>query len=130
MIRELLSCIKRRPLLEHFAGCSTVQRGIAATSSAWVKKMPDRPPPVNEDDFTEAFLKGSGPGGQKIVGLYQLDLMLVIMLDPKLITKLTEQNLICCTIKTHSHRPGPQSSSHTLSHTESENCETGAGRKG
>ena len=107
-----------------------MQRGIAATSSAWVKKMPDRPPPVNEDDFTEAFLKGSGPGGQKIVGLYQLDLMLVITLDPKLITKLTEQNLICCTIKTYSYRPGPQSSSHTLSHTESENCQTDAGRKG
>jgi hypothetical protein len=30
--------------------------------------MPPRPPPVNEDDITEAFLKGSGPGGQKIVG--------------------------------------------------------------
>jgi hypothetical protein len=82
MIRELLACIKRRPLLEHLAGSSTVQRGIVATSSAWVKKMPDRPPPVNEDDFTEAFLKGSGPGGQKIVGPYQLDLMLVIMLGP------------------------------------------------
>jgi len=107
-----------------------VQRGIAATSSVWVKKMPDRPPPVNEDDFTEAFLKGSGPGGQKIVGLYQLDLMPVMMLDHKLITKLTEQNLVCCAIKTHSHRPGPQSSSHTLSHTESENCQTDAGRKG
>jgi hypothetical protein len=130
MIRELLSCIKRRPLLEHLAGSSTAQRGIAATSSSWVKKMPDRPPPVNEDDFTEAFLKGSGPGGQKIVGLYQMDLMLVIMLDHKLITEPTEQNLICCTIKTHSHRLGPQSSSYTLSHTESENCETDAGRKG
>jgi hypothetical protein len=131
MIRELLSCIKRRPLLEHLAGSSTVQRGIAATSSAWgVKKMPDRPPPVNEDDFTEAFLKGSGPGGQKIVGLYQLDLIPVNNAGPKLITQPTEQNLICCTIETHSHRPGPQSSSHTLSHTESENCETDAGRKG
>ncbi|PBP23895.1 hypothetical protein BUE80_DR005273 [Diplocarpon rosae] len=33
---------------------------------AWAKKMPDRPKPVDESDFTEAFLKGSGPGGQKI----------------------------------------------------------------
>lgn len=28
--------------------------------------MPDRPPLLDEDEFTEAFLKGSGPGGQKI----------------------------------------------------------------
>ncbi|KAE9374483.1 hypothetical protein N431DRAFT_464726 [Stipitochalara longipes BDJ] len=28
--------------------------------------MPDRPPLVHEDEFTESFLKGSGPGGQKI----------------------------------------------------------------
>ncbi|CAL3965974.1 unnamed protein product [Diplocarpon coronariae] len=28
--------------------------------------MPDRPQPVDETEFTEAFLKGSGPGGQKI----------------------------------------------------------------
>jgi hypothetical protein len=43
------------------------QRGIAASPVAWARKMPDRPPPVNEAEFTEAFLKGSGPGGQKIV---------------------------------------------------------------
>lgn len=29
--------------------------------------MPDRPGPVDEKEFSEAFLKGSGPGGQKIV---------------------------------------------------------------
>ncbi|KHJ36305.1 putative peptidyl-trna hydrolase domain-containing protein [Erysiphe necator] len=28
--------------------------------------MPDRPGPVDEKEFSEAFLKGSGPGGQKI----------------------------------------------------------------
>jgi len=28
--------------------------------------MPDRPPLLNKAEFTEAFLKGSGPGGQKI----------------------------------------------------------------
>jgi hypothetical protein len=39
------------------------------TSCLWfAKQMPPRPPPVNEDDIMEAFLKGSGPGGQKIVG--------------------------------------------------------------
>jgi hypothetical protein len=43
------------------------KRSIAATNPVWLKKMPDRPPPVSEDEFTESFLKGSGPGGQKIV---------------------------------------------------------------
>ncbi|RAL62312.1 hypothetical protein DID88_004878 [Monilinia fructigena] len=28
--------------------------------------MPDRPAPIDEADFTEVFLHGSGPGGQKI----------------------------------------------------------------
>lgn len=29
--------------------------------------MPPRPGPVDESEFTEVFLHGSGPGGQKIV---------------------------------------------------------------
>lgn len=44
-----------------------VRRSIATTSLRQVKKMPDRPGPIAEEEFTESFLKGSGPGGQKIV---------------------------------------------------------------
>jgi hypothetical protein len=43
------------------------KRSIAASTSPWQKKMPDRPKPLDEEEFTESFLKGSGPGGQKIV---------------------------------------------------------------
>jgi len=43
------------------------RRGFIASASSWKKKMPDRPAFVPESDLTEAFLKGSGPGGQKIV---------------------------------------------------------------
>ncbi|TQS37562.1 hypothetical protein Golomagni_01957 [Golovinomyces magnicellulatus] len=43
-----------------------IQRPISHTSFCGKKKMPDRPPPIDEDEFTEVFLKGSGPGGQKI----------------------------------------------------------------
>ncbi|KAI0998971.1 hypothetical protein K3495_g9226 [Podosphaera aphanis] len=39
---------------------------LATSARRGVKKMPDRPPPVAEAAFTEVFLKGSGPGGQKI----------------------------------------------------------------
>jgi len=42
-------------------------RNITTTPMRNVKKMPDRPAPISEDEFTESFLKGSGPGGQKIV---------------------------------------------------------------
>lgn len=38
--------------------------GVSAAAAA--KQMPPRPT-VNEEDIEEAFLKGSGPGGQKIV---------------------------------------------------------------
>lgn len=31
------------------------------------KQMPPRPKPPPEDEIEESFLKGSGPGGQKIV---------------------------------------------------------------
>jgi protein subunit release factor B len=44
-----------------------LRRNLSATPAQWKKKMPDRPKPPPEGEFTEAFLHGSGPGGQKIV---------------------------------------------------------------
>ncbi|RKF59234.1 putative peptide chain release factor-like protein, mitochondrial [Erysiphe neolycopersici] len=43
-----------------------LRRQFSRTSIFRKKKMPDRPPPIDENEFSEAFLKGSGPGGQKI----------------------------------------------------------------
>ena len=37
-----------------------------STTTHNVKQMPPRPK-IPEEDLQEAFLKGSGPGGQKIV---------------------------------------------------------------
>lgn len=48
---------------------ATQQRSITSTSPSWSRKMPDRPKLVDEDQFTEVFLCGSGPGGQKIVAM-------------------------------------------------------------
>lgn len=70
MIRGRLSCIARRSIHENILGCRPKSRGISASSSSWAKKMPDRPQPLDESEFTEAFLKGSGPGGQKIVSIF------------------------------------------------------------
>jgi hypothetical protein len=66
MLRGFIPSFRRNQHLENVVSLIG-KRGIAASTSKWAKKMPDRPPLVDESEFTEAFLKGSGPGGQKIV---------------------------------------------------------------
>lgn len=70
MLRKLL-LRARVPSAE--SGLLSLQwrRGISASAITCAKKMPDRPAPPSEDEFTESFLKGTGPGGQKIVCLCQ-----------------------------------------------------------
>jgi hypothetical protein len=68
MIRQLLPSIRCIGTIGNALISSIAKRGFVATNPIWAKKMPDRPPPVNDDEFTESYLKGSGPGGQKIVG--------------------------------------------------------------
>ena len=67
MFHRLISGARRRAVAGHASKNSLPARGIAVSPAAWARKMPDRPPLVHEDEFTESFLKGSGPGGQKIV---------------------------------------------------------------
>jgi len=67
MIRGAFASIRGRKFLENAVWGLMARRRIASSTSVWAKKMPDRPPPISEDEFTESFLKGSGPGGQKIV---------------------------------------------------------------
>lgn len=54
-----------------------IKRNICSTTPLWKKKMPDRPAPIDEADFTEVFLHGSGPGGQKIVSQSFIQLLSV-----------------------------------------------------
>lgn len=42
-------------------------RSFSATQSASIRQMPLRPKPPPDSEIEESFLKGSGPGGQKIV---------------------------------------------------------------
>ena len=72
MIQRILPVIRESLRLEHGLKAWISKRGIAASTPRCAKKMPDRPTPLNEEDFTESFLKGSGPGGQKIVSESQL----------------------------------------------------------
>jgi hypothetical protein len=66
MLRGFLSNVRGNQYLEVVLS-SIGKRSFAASSSPWKKKMPDRPPLVDEAEFEERFLCGSGPGGQKIV---------------------------------------------------------------
>ncbi|KAF4624702.1 hypothetical protein G7Y89_g13466 [Cudoniella acicularis] len=66
MLQGILPIVHRRLFLENAARSHVVKRSITASAVQWLKKMPDKPAPPPEDEFTEAFLKGSGPGGQKI----------------------------------------------------------------
>ena len=55
-----------RPLIRaNFLPRSTL-RTICVTPITYTKQLPPRLV-INENDIEEAFLKGSGPGGQKIV---------------------------------------------------------------
>jgi len=66
MIRVFTSRISRISSIEHAATKTTLRRSFTRSPWTMVKKMPDRPPHLPEEEVTEAFLKGSGPGGQKI----------------------------------------------------------------
>ncbi|KAF7875196.1 hypothetical protein EAF04_002368 [Stromatinia cepivora] len=69
MLRRLLSIIPKGTGLKNATvvnSGSIINRSICSTTPLWKKKMPDRPAPIDEADFTEVFLHGSGPGGQKI----------------------------------------------------------------
>ncbi|RDL35154.1 uncharacterized protein BP5553_07085 [Venustampulla echinocandica] len=66
MFRGLVRATLRRPALESVNKGCTAHRNLAVSSAKCGKKMPDRPKPPPEEEFTEVFLKGSGPGGQKI----------------------------------------------------------------
>jgi hypothetical protein len=67
MIRQPLYSISWKLSFDNALGKLIGRRSFTVTHPIRAKKMPDRPPPVNEDEFTESYLKGSGPGGQKIV---------------------------------------------------------------
>lgn len=57
-----------RALLQRPSARALTPRFFSSTPSALAgpKPMPQRPAPLPEEDFTEAFLCGTGPGGQKI----------------------------------------------------------------
>ncbi|RDW70250.1 hypothetical protein BP5796_08647 [Coleophoma crateriformis] len=68
MLRELvLSHIPRDCKNAAIKFLGTIgSRTFVTSTSSWGKAMPPRPKAPSEDEFTEKFLCGTGPGGQKI----------------------------------------------------------------
>ena len=83
------------------------------------KPLPPRPT-VNEADLVENFLKGSGPGGQKIVCTpFASEKHLTSADNP---VPCTEQNVIRRATEAPAHRYGRQVTSHALPDTEPQDC--------
>jgi hypothetical protein len=110
----MLRVISSRASHSSYGALAASVRTFTASCLPLMKQMPPRPPPVNEDDISEAFLKGSGPGGQKIVG--QLPALLCLDEHEQLFHKVLqkhlnptnfphpEQNLISCPAETPAYR--------------------------
>jgi len=88
---------------------------FTTTSPLPVKQMPHRPKPPPEEEIDERFLKGSGPGGQKIVCY---DPFATIATAPKHRTnwpgRCSEQNQLRRATQTYTHRHRCQMPSHAL----------------
>ena len=78
--------------------------------------MPDRPEPLDELDITEAFLKGSGPGGQKIVS--NAFIASQFLCNDFRGSWLVEQNLIGSTTEAPTYRHSSQSPGDSLTGAE------------
>ncbi|KUI71681.1 hypothetical protein VM1G_07322 [Cytospora mali] len=57
-----------RPALPSLTRCGHgfLKRSVVAPAERGATRFPPRPKPPPEEEITEAYLKGSGPGGQKI----------------------------------------------------------------
>lgn len=69
--------IRGSPYIEHnvrsvLSTGPRLRAPFVTATAQFAKQMPPRPKPPPEEEIEESFLKGSGPGGQKIVRLRSL----------------------------------------------------------
>lgn len=115
----LLWCLRRfKP--NTFTTRISVCRNRLTTGSirAFAAQLPPRRV-ISEDDIEESFLKGSGPGGQKIV---RTAMFPIPTTHPLTIISSLEQNVVGCPIEAHSDRDGRQIASYSVSVSESFHC--------
>src|SRR4051794_33066920 len=92
------------------------RRRFRVPAALAMKQMPPRPT-IKEEDIEEAFLKGSGPGGQKIVRTsYQISQIYGPLLSPSTLAHPphVEQNILRRPIETPPNGPGHQVPGHAL----------------
>lgn len=102
-----------------------MRRGFAGSAVLALKKMPDRPALLPESEFTEKFLCGTGPGGQKIVS-YLPPFSPSFPLPSHKLTKI-EQNLQRRPTQAPGHGPRAQSPSDPLAKPEPQDRARDAG---
>ena len=91
------------------------------TTTPWMQKaMPPRPKPPPDEELEESYLKGSGPGGQKIVPCTRYPGCI-----SRRLTWLSfpEQNQLSGAAEAYSHRNRRQVTGHAVTVTESQACE-------
>ena len=85
------------------------------------QQMPPRPT-IKEEDLEEAFLKGSGPGGQKIVQTFHPNSLTYHL-------TAVEQNIIGGSTEAHAQWSGGQVAGYAFALAEPEDREATPGRK-
>lgn len=129
----------QRPLALH--PCPrAIARPLQTCRVLQAKNLPPRPK-VDEAEITENFLKGSGPGGQKIVSIVLCrlhshgELVLSIPLHHIQLRSWTknafysfkEQNRLGCSIKASTYGRGGQVAGDAVKDAKSTNCTTPVG---
>ena len=95
---------------------------FTTTPVAQKVQYPPRPKPPPESEILESYLKGSGPGGQKIVSLSLREIALPC--PEGLIYWITEQDQLGRPAKAHPLRRRRQMPRDTLARAEPQACET------
>lgn len=116
-----------RALLSHpsVARAGATTRALTTTALQRVKAMPRRPAAIPEEEFTEAFLCGTGPGGQKIVSAVPVRIQERFADSCPL-----EQNVLRSPAQASADGHRPQSSGDAVADAESEDSAADAGGEG
>lgn len=90
-------------------------RPLHTSPPSWQKQMPARPKPPPDSELEESYLKGSGPGGQKIVFMYlSIYIQHTLIMPPAMSTHpctSTNKTLPSSPYRTKQTRPSSSSTS-------------------
>lgn len=129
LLCALLTNTQARQHTRPAACISSIRRGFTSTATCSKIQYPPRPKPPPDEEITEVYLKGSGPGGQKIVHL-SLFLPAYSPSTPQLLCSPTpEQNQLRRPTQAHSDRHRHQMSGNALTLSKPQAGQGASGRE-